>query len=104
LKPGSLDRVRQCAAEANENRREEALATLGDETVIIEAYFLESTLDGDSLTAFMKAAGFDKARSAVETSTHQIDRHHQMFERDTWEKVNQLELLEELDRVDKLAG
>lgn len=103
LKPGSLDRVREWAAELNENRRDEALATMRDETVIVEAYFLDSTQEGDFLIAFMKATSFEKARNAVGGSTHDIDSFHQMFKQDTWETVNYLESLVDLDRVDELS-
>jgi hypothetical protein len=41
LKPGSLDRVREWAKTLNETRRDEALATLRDETVVLEAAFLD---------------------------------------------------------------
>ena len=40
LKPDSLERVRQWAKTLNETRRDEAITTLRDETVIIESYFL----------------------------------------------------------------
>ena len=32
------------------------------------------------------------------------DRFHQAFKRETWEAVEQLELLVDLDRVDELSG
>lgn len=47
LKPGSLERVHKWAAEIM-NRPEEALATLRDETVVLECFFLEQNDDGDS--------------------------------------------------------
>jgi hypothetical protein len=99
LKPGSLERVREWAKTIHEGRREEALVTLRDETVIVESYFLDSTPEGDYLIAFMKAESFEKSRRAVEKSPHDIDRYHQQFKRDAWENIEPLELLVDLDRI-----
>jgi hypothetical protein len=99
LKPDSLERVREWAHTLNETRRDEAIATLRDETVIIESYFLESTPEGDFLVAFMKAESFDKSRKAAEISTHDIDRYHQQFKRDIWDSLQPLEPLVDRDRI-----
>jgi hypothetical protein len=99
LKPGSLERVREWAETLNETRREEALTTLKDESVIVESYFLDRAEDGDYLIAFLKAESFEQARRAVETSTHDIDRYHQAVKKDTWESRQELELLVDLDRI-----
>ncbi len=98
LKPGSLERVRQWAAELN-GRKEEALATLRDEGVVVESVFLESTPEGDFLIYYMKAESFEKSRAAVERSTHAIDAYHQKFMRETRESSSRLELLLDLDRI-----
>lgn len=83
----------------NETRREEALATLQDEGVISESYFLESTPEGDYLIAYMKAESFEKSSQVFKKSAHDIDRYHQKFKEDTWEKVTKLEMLVDLDRI-----
>ncbi|PYE53657.1 DUF6176 family protein [Deinococcus yavapaiensis] len=102
LKPGSLERVREWAAEITW-RRSEALATLRDETVVLECFFLEQSSDGDYLIAVMTAQSFEQSRAAVQTSLHEIDAYHQQFKRDTWESGKQLELLVDLNRIDELA-
>jgi hypothetical protein len=102
LKPGSLDRVREWATALNETRREEALATLRDETVIIECAFLDSMPQGDYLIICMKAESVEKSRRAVQVSTHDIDRYHQQFKKDTWESGRRLELLVDLDRISQV--
>lgn len=99
LKPASLARVREWAQTLNETRRDEALATLSDETVIVEAVFLDSTPEGDYLIVFMKAESLETSRRAVQASTHDIDRYHQQFKKDTSESSKQLELLVDLDRI-----
>ena len=99
LRPGSLERVREWAMLLNETGREEALLTLREEAVILEAYFLDRTSEGDFLIAFMKAESFDKAQRVFETSTHNIDQYHLKFKMDTWESSKQLELLIDLDRI-----
>jgi len=99
LKPNSLERVREWAQTLNETRRDEALATLRDETVIIEACFLDRTPDGDFIIVFMKAESFEQSRRAVEASSHDIDQYHQQFKKDTWESGQRLDLLVDLDRI-----
>jgi len=99
LKPNSLERVRHWALALNETRREEAMATLRDETVLMEAYFLDEAPDGDFLIAVMKAESFERASRAAASSTHPIDRFHADFKRDTWQSTEQLETLVDLARL-----
>jgi hypothetical protein len=99
LKPNSLERVREWATTLNETRREEALATLRDETVVLEAAFLDRTTEGDFLIYFMKAESFEKAEGAAADSLHEIDKYHKDFKRDTWDSRKTLELLLHLDRI-----
>jgi hypothetical protein len=99
LKPNSLDRVREWAQTLNESRRDEALATLADESVVLEAAFLDRTAEGDFLIYIMKAESFDKARQAAVKSLHEIDAYHKAFKRDTWGTRTELELLLDLDRM-----
>ena len=98
LKAGSIDRVREWARTIN-LRADEALATLRDETVIIESVFLDRTVEGDFLIVFMKAESFRKSGEAVQHSTHVIDEYHRQFKRDTWAERRELELLVDLDRT-----
>ena len=96
LKPDSIEKVREWAKTLNE-RRDEALATLRDESVILEAVFLDQTGEGDFLIYLMKAESFEKAGEAVQKSTHEIDAYHQNFKRETWGERKQLELLIDLE-------
>ena len=54
LKPDSIERVREWAAEL-ENRDDEVLATLREEGVVVESAFLDRTSDGDFLIYYMKS-------------------------------------------------
>lgn len=101
LKPDSLEKVRQWAKVINE-RRDEALATLRDESVILECVFLDRTEDGDYLISIMKAESFKKAEDAVRSSLHEIDKFHQQFKRETWGERKSLELLVDLDRISEI--
>jgi len=103
LKPDSIERVREWAKTVNNIRRGEALATLRNETVIFEAAFLDSTVEGDFLIYIMKAESFEKSQKAAASSTHEIDKYHQEFKRETWEGGSQLELLVDLDRINEAA-
>ncbi len=48
LKPNSIERVREWAKTLNNTRREEALATLREETVVFEGVFLDTNAEGVS--------------------------------------------------------
>lgn len=85
LKPDSLDRVREWAKAINK-RKDEALATLRDEAVVAESWFLLSLDDGDYLLAYMRAKDMKKAHEAVKDSLHEIDALHQQFKQDAWVK------------------
>ena len=104
LKPNSLDRVREWAQTLNDSRRDEALATLADESVVLEAAFLDRTAEGDFLIYIMKAESFDKAKQVAESSLHEIDAYHRAFKRDTWGTRTELELLLDLDRTDERSA
>lgn len=95
LKPDSLARVREWAAELHD-RADEVLATLRDEGVVIESAFLDQTDDGDFLIYYMKS------RDAVPrcgSSPHPIDAYHQQFKLDTWQSREQLELLIDFENL-----
>jgi len=102
LKPDSIDRVREWAAEIM-RRRDEALETMRDETVALECFFLERAADGDYLIGVMTAESFERSQQAVRESVHAIDAYHQQFKRDTWESVEPLELLVDLNRLAELT-
>ncbi len=97
LKPGSLPRVREWAAELT-RRADEVMATLRDETVRVESAFLDSSADGDFLVYFMRVDDLDASRAAVERSTHAIDAYHRAFMNDVIESHRELELLVDFDR------
>ena len=101
IKSGSIDRVREWAQTMNE-RRNEALATLRDETVIIESIFLDRTEIADYLIAIMRAESFEKSAEAVRKSAHEIDEYHRQFKRDVWEERTELELLVDLERISEI--
>lgn len=101
LKPNSVEKARDWARTINE-RKDEALATLLDESVILETVFLDQTSEGDFLIYLMKAESFAKAREAVKKSIHSIDEFHQKFKRETWADGEKLELLIDLDRISEI--
>ena len=101
IKPDSIDRVREWARTINE-RSGEALATLRDETVIIESVFLDRTENADYLIAIMRAESFEQSGEAVRKSAHEIDQYHRQFKRDTWEERTELELLIDLERLSEI--
>jgi Family of unknown function (DUF6176) len=100
LKPNSLDRVKEWAAEIN-HRKEEALATLRDESIFLESFFLEQASDGDYLIGYIRAESFEKSTEAVKKSAHAIDAYHQAFKKECWESGGRLEVLVDLNRVDE---
>jgi hypothetical protein len=99
LRPGSVERVRDWAAELN-RRRDEVLATLRDEGVLVEAAFLDRTTDGDFLIVYMKARSLEAAREVGRRSSHPIDEIHQRFKHDTTESIEVLEPQIDFDTID----
>ena len=92
LKEGSIERVRERAAELN-RRGAEVQATLSDEGVVVESVFLDRTGHGDFLIYYVRARSLEEARRVVQASRHSIDAYHQQFKRETWESRAPLELL-----------
>ncbi len=99
LKPDSLPRVREWAAEIN-MRKDEALATLEDEGVVLESFFLDSSEHGDYLIGYLRAGSLKQAAEEVAVSTYDIDAYHTAFQRDTWDAGERLELLVDLSRLE----
>lgn len=98
LKPNSLEKTREWAKFINE-RKTEALATLRDESVILETVFLDQTSEGDFLIYVIKAENFEQSRKVFEKSIHPIDEYHQNFKRENWMEGKRLETLIDLDRI-----
>jgi hypothetical protein len=98
LKPGSLPRVREWAAEVT-RRRDEVMATLRDETARVESVFLDSTEDGDFLVYYMRIDDAAANRAAVERSLHAIDVYHREVMTEIVESRHSLELLVDFDRT-----
>lgn len=101
LKPGSLERVREWAETIN-RRKDEALATLRDETVVVESVFLDRVGGEDFLIYFMKAESFEQSVAAAQKSTHAIDVYHRSFMESVRVDGARLELLVDLDRITEL--
>jgi len=101
LKPNSIEKMREWAKTINE-RKDEALETLRDESVILEAVFLDRNSEGDFLIYLMKAESFEKAKEAAKHSSHAIDEYHQNFKSKCWESGEKLEMLIDLDRFSEI--
>lgn len=97
LKPGSLPLVREWAKTLNDDRRSEALATMSEEGVTVESYFLDSGPDGDYLIAYMRADSLDQAGRVASTSDLDIDRYHQEVKQRAWGERTTLERLVDLE-------
>jgi hypothetical protein len=99
LRPGSLARAREWAAEVN-GRPEEVLATPRDEGVVVESVFLGSDGEGDFVIYYMRAESLEGAMETYRKSTHAIDEYHRRFQQDTFGKWETLELLIDFDRLE----
>lgn len=97
LHPGSEERVREWARYIN-THRSEALQTLQEEGVTIESVFFDAHPDGPCLIYYMRSSSHAKAVAVAQKSAHAIDAYHQAFKRETWARVERLELLVDLCR------
>ena len=100
LKPGTLSRVREWAAELS-RRKAEVLETLREEGVLVESVFLEHAADGDFLIYYMKAPDLERSFRVVRAPTHPIDAYHRTFKEETWASSEQLELLVDLENLER---
>lgn len=96
LRPGSLPTVWEWAQTLNHTRRSEALATMADEGVSVESYFLESNESGDFLIAYIRAESLERAAGIASRSRHDIDRYHQEVKQTAWDQRVVLEPLVDL--------
>ena len=101
LKPNSIEKAREWS-QTIKTCKEEALATLRDESVILETVFLDQTTEGDFLIYLMKAESLEKANTAVKASVHAIDEYHQNFKRECFADGKPLEMLLDLDRISEI--
>ena len=78
LKPSKKEAVYEWT-ETVRSRREEAIQTLKDEAIYLEAAFLESRQDGDYICFIMEADDLEAAQKSAEQSSHDIDREFQQL-------------------------
>lgn len=95
LRAASEARVQEWAEHINAHRAE-AMKTLRDEGVTVESVFLDRTPDAPCLIYYMRLESEARAKAAGDASAHAIDLYHRAFKRDTWVKVERLELLVDL--------
>ena len=79
-------------------RKDEALATLRDEGMKVESWFLLTLNDEVYLLSYMRSEDIERAHEVVKQSKHEIDTIHQQFKKDNWVRgsTTELELLVDL--------
>ena len=97
LKENSEDGVAAWADTIN-RRRDEALATLREEGMKVESWFLLTLNDEVYLLSYMRSEDLEKAYEVGKQSKHEIDAIHQQFKKDAWVRgsTTELELLVDL--------
>lgn len=103
LKKDSGERVSEWASTINA-RKDEALATLREEGVEVESWFLLSMNGEDYLLSYMRSEDEERAREVAGRSRHEIDAFHQRFKRDTWVRGSVTELPLLVDLSQKMDG
>lgn len=94
LKSNALEHVESWKNELNE-RKQEAIETLGAEKVSIESWFHVSLGGQDYLIAYMRAEDIAHAQEIGRKSQFPIDQVHKAFKQN-WEKVIPATLLIDL--------
>lgn len=96
LKKGATEAVKEWFRTLMD-RREETLASLKNEGVVVESAFLDQQPDGDFLIYYMRAEDIEKAIAVFQNSSLAIDAYH----KDCWGKYceasSALEQLLDLD-------
>ncbi len=91
LKENSEDRAAEWARTIKE-RKEEALATLRDEGMEVESWFLLTLNNEAYLLSYMRSEDLARAQEVVKESRHEIDAFHQQFKKDAWVRGSTIEL------------
>lgn len=99
LKPNSRSRVQEWANFILANK-DEACATLENEGVTLESFFLVEIESKDYLVGYMRAKSLKEAHEVVKTSLSEIDAYHKQFQQDCWVKGLKAEPVLELNRLD----
>jgi len=76
VRPEGVDELREWFRAVNGERRQEALATLVDETCRHEQVHLVDGEDGPLLVLVMEVEDVEQSHKAVESSPHPIDAEH----------------------------
>ncbi|MGB0885729.1 MAG: DUF6176 family protein [Chitinophagales bacterium] len=93
LKPNSLDKVEEWSKTLNE-RREEVIETLVNETVLFESSFLDVISEDEAyLIGVMVIDDIEKCKNVVKHSTKSIDKYHKNFKKETWGEMKTLKTL-----------
>ena len=90
LKPDSLEKARQWAHEINA-RKNEALLSLKNESVTLEAAFLDQ-IQGEYYLVYLMKGDLERSKAVAAKSQNPIDVFHQQFKKH-WESIDEMEPL-----------
>lgn len=76
VRPDYVDELREWLRTVNDERRDEALATLGDETCTHEQAILIEGKDGPVIVHVMEVRDIARSISAARSSQHPLDAEH----------------------------
>lgn len=97
VRPDRVEKLRAWMSKLN-NRKDEALATLEQETVRTECGYLVEAAEGPVLVYVMEAEDLTVAKAIVNQNPHAIDLEHRAVMRDVLDGPAQCEQLLNLSR------
>lgn len=100
LKPGSRERVREWTRTTAE-RGSEAEALLRSEGIFLQTVYLDITENGDYLLMFIRTKDVDTALKIARESTDALNLVFREFVRETWERVDVLEKIYDIDLTEE---
>lgn len=77
-------------------------AALVSETMVVESMFLERSEEADYLIFYTRAESLEKANQMMQSSRNQVDIEALEIIQKTWESVQPLEILFDVDRIEKV--
>ncbi len=103
LKPGTTEYVTDWVKTLS-SRMDLVYDALISETMVVESMFLERGEEADYLIFYTRAESLQKANEMMLKSNNPVDKEAIEMMQETWESIQLLDVLFDVDRVEKVKS